>query len=81
VGDDEIEQALTGAWLELIAEGAAASTLGSQDRLPNPVVFRFGRTVVRFGVEGSLADQRADELARLMPKLRPSTAGWSPSRR
>ena len=45
---DEIEETLTGLWLSLIADEAEAPA--PEDPLPNPLVYRHGDVVLRFGV-------------------------------
>lgn len=71
---EEVERALEGLSLEL-----AAHELGPRDAhisLPNPVVYRHARVVLRFGVEGELLEHRARELGELRRYVDPATAVW-----
>lgn len=52
----EVETALTGLWLELVADEAGPG--GPQRPLPNPIVYARGRVVLRFGVELELLPNR-----------------------
>lgn len=74
---DEIDVALTGLWLELVAdEAGAASPTGP---LPNPILYRRGRVVLRFGVEPALEGSRAGEMSELRAYVDPATARWHES--
>lgn len=79
----ELDAALTALWAELAAEGLGPQ--GPQGPgsapLPNPVVFRHGRVVLRFGVELVLAQQRTLEMARLRTAVDLATARWGAVRR
>jgi hypothetical protein len=74
VSPDEIDVALTGLWLELVADEAAAPA--ATGPLPNPLVYQRGRVVLRFGVEGSLEASRSIEMAELRTYVDPGTARW-----
>jgi hypothetical protein len=71
---EELDQALTGLWLHLVAE--EVGTEGIQGALPNPLVYRRGRVVVRFGVEHAGMPNRALEMAELRRAVDPGTARW-----
>lgn len=70
----EIEAALDGLWLHLVADDAGPAAV--QGQLPNPLVFRYGRVVLRFGVELSGMPNRALEMAELRCAVDPGTAQW-----
>ncbi|MCB9760481.1 MAG: hypothetical protein H6739_11635 [Alphaproteobacteria bacterium] len=70
----EIEIALTALWLQLAAD--EMSSLGATGRLPNPLVYRHGRVVLRFGTELSLETGRALQFQELRAVLDPATATW-----
>lgn len=71
---EEIEDALTGLWLQLVLDEAGPPP--GQNPLPNPVVFRLGNVVLRFGVEPSELGNRAGEMAELRRALDPAMAQW-----
>lgn len=70
----EIEEALDGLWLHLVADAAGPTPV--QGPLPNPLVFRHGRVVLRFGVELAVLPNRALEMAELRRAVDPATARW-----
>jgi len=70
---EEIESALTGLWLELVADTAVSSPLGE---LPNPLVYRRGRVVIRLGVEGYLLASRAMEVTALRQDVDRLLKSW-----
>lgn len=71
----EVDVALTGLWLELVADDAAPA--GPQS-LPNPLVYQRDRVTVRFGVEeGPLVLGRALEMSTLRRLVDPATAPWT----
>ncbi len=63
----EIDVALTGLWLELVADEAGPSA--PTGPLPNPTVYKRGHVVLRFGVEDGLVPGRALELAELRDRI------------
>lgn len=69
---DEIEQALTGLWLHLVADDLGSSAPHGQ--LPNPLVFRRDRVLLRFGVEPAAWPDRASEMADLRRAVDSATA-------
>lgn len=79
----ELDAALTALWAELAAEelGPTGPSGAGGDRLPNPVVFRHGNVVLRFGVELGLAQQRASEMSELRTAVDPATARWDAEKR
>lgn len=74
VGVEELDAALTGLWLELVADEVGPRAI--QGPLPNPVVYRRGNVVLRFGVELQLEGGRAWEMAELRRSIDPATAHW-----
>jgi hypothetical protein len=74
VSPEELDLALTGLWLELVAdERGPDSPMGS---FPNPVVYQRGRVVLRFGVEGWRLPTRSIEFSELRRYADPATAIW-----
>jgi len=71
----EISAALTGLWLELVADEALPEI---ERTLPNPVVYERGPVVIRFGVEGGLRPGRLLELNELRRFVDPFSAAWEP---
>ncbi len=67
----EVDAALTGLWLALASDETGPP---SSAPLPNPVVYRQGRVVVRYAVEEGLA--RAAEFSALRTFVDPATAVW-----
>lgn len=74
---EEVEAALTGLWLELVADEAGPPA--PQGRVPDPVVYQHGQVTLRLGVEGRLLGARALEVAELRRVLDPATAKWTES--
>lgn len=74
VSPDEIGAALIGLWLELLTDEAAPGSPAGL--LPNPVVYRRGRVVLRFGVEEWRVPTRSLEFAELRQYVDPATATW-----
>jgi hypothetical protein len=77
----QIDVALTGLWLELAADEAGPAS--PYNPLPNPVVYRRGNVVLRFGVEDRMVPTRSAEFSELRQYVDPATATWrevSPSR-
>lgn len=77
----EIDVALTGLWLDLAADESGPPSPSGP--LPNPVVYRRGRVVLRFAVEDVRVTTRAAEFSELREYVDPATATWrevSPSR-
>ena len=82
VGVDELEVALTGLWLDL--QAAEQDPPHPWAVLPNPLIYRRGRVVLRFGTVGGRTAARAQELEALRAALAPALAepnlsGSSPS--
>ena len=78
----DIETALFGLWLELVADDAGPSS--PTGPLPNPVVYRRRMVVLRFGVEERMVPTRSVEFSELRQYVDPATATWrevSPSRK
>ena len=75
VGSDEIDAALNGLWLQLLADGAGEPS--NSESLPNPLAYRQGAVVLRFSVDPSSPSQgRAGELAELRQALEGATSVW-----
>lgn len=70
---DELDAALMGLWLAFVAD--EAGTPAPQGPIPNPVVYRHGRVVIRFGVALPTA-LRALELAELRRHVDLAMARW-----
>ena len=71
----ELDVALTGLWLELVAD--ESGPVPSTGPLPNPVVYQRGRVVLRFGVEDGLMSGRALEMTELRDRMDPASSPWS----
>lgn len=72
VSGAEVDIALTGLWLALAADETGPV---SSAPLPNPVVYRQGRVVVRYAAESGLP--RAAGFSELRSFVDPSTATWN----
>lgn len=70
----EVEAALTSLWLELVADEAGPPA--AQGALPNPVDYRHGAVVLRFGVDLAMLPGRSLEMAELRRAVDAATARW-----
>lgn len=72
VGVEELDVALTGLWLDL--QAAEQDPPHPWAVLPNPLIYRRGRVVLRFGTVDRMAAARALELGALRTALAPALA-------
>ncbi len=72
---EEVETALNSLWLELVTDETGSSV--GQGSLPNPVIYKRGAVVLRFGVEMGMKPNWSLAFSTLRKVIAPAMAMWS----